>query len=120
MSLPEDSRSPDTAITAVLLAERDAQLAIEACQREAELLLQAARARAAGIHERADARMTRTHLRCTRGLHKAIDRLVVEQHGILASDSRRVALTDEELDAVATRLAAVLTGGPAADEEASR
>jgi len=120
MSLPEDSRSPDTAITAVLLAERDTQLAIEACQREAELLLQAARAKAAGIHERADARMTRTHLRCTRGLHKAIDRLVVEQHGILTSDSRRVALTDEELDAVATRLAAVLTGGPAADGEPSR
>ncbi|MGA7800284.1 MAG: hypothetical protein WCC36_05695 [Gammaproteobacteria bacterium] len=117
MSRPVDSRSPDAAITAVLLAERDVQQAIEACRHEAEFLLDAARVKAADIHARADARMTRTHLRCTRAVHKAIDQLVVEQHGILASDSRRVALPDEELDAVAERLAAELTGGARIDRE---
>jgi len=113
-----DATDPDSAISTALLAERDLQDAIETCRREAEALIVAAQARAAGIHERAEARITRTHVRCTRAVSRAIDHLVVEQHGTLATSSRRIALSDAVIARVAARVAAELTGaGAAAAEE---
>ena len=98
------------AINSVLVAEREANQALADARAEAERILDEARQRAARILQRADSRITFSHLRCSQGVTRAVDRQVQEHHRQLAELSQRLELSDAQLDSIVAELAAAMTG----------
>ncbi len=106
----------DEAMNAVLEKERQSREKIEHCEREAAALLDKAQGRARAVSDRTDKRITAFRQRCEETTRHEVNELLAEDR----ERCERTPMQEREiyqLDAAVRRLAAMLTGDGADDDD---